>query len=62
VSDLFDRLRTETADWHWQAVKTHCLRGHPLSGENLYVDPKYGHRKCRECRRRWQRIYNRGRG
>lgn len=28
--------------------KTHCLRGHPLSGPNLYRDPK-GRRRCREC-------------
>lgn len=32
------------------AVKTHCRRGHPLSGENLYVRPKGG-RDCMECRR-----------
>jgi HNH endonuclease len=38
---------------------THCLRGHPLEGENIwhYTD-KYGnvHRHCRECERtRWTR-------
>ena len=32
------------------ARKTHCLRGHPLSGANLYVDGR-GHRTCRACRR-----------
>ncbi len=31
--------------------QTHCKRGHPLSGNNLYVDPKTGRRHCRECRR-----------
>ena len=33
--------------------KTHCLRGHPLSGENLYVyvERGYTHRVCRECGR-----------
>lgn len=31
--------------------KTHCLRGHPLSGENLYVPPKRPNRKdCKTCR------------
>lgn len=37
-----------TAD---RARQTHCKRGHPLSGENLYVHPKRGHRHCRECSR-----------
>lgn len=32
------------------AAKTHCLEGHPLSGENLYVPPSGG-RHCHECRR-----------
>jgi hypothetical protein len=31
------------------ARKTHCVNGHPLSGTNLYVDPK-GRRQCRTCR------------
>lgn len=30
--------------------KTHCKHGHPLSGENLYLDAD-GHRSCRRCRR-----------
>ena len=30
--------------------KTHCKRGHPLSGGNLYITPD-GRRLCRECRR-----------
>lgn len=32
------------------ARKTHCLRGHPLSGANLQVNPR-GERICRTCRR-----------
>lgn len=35
---------------HRNKNKTHCLRGHPLSGDNLYVTPK-GERACKECRR-----------
>ena len=43
------------------ARKTHCDNGHPLSGENLFVD-KRGHRQCLTCmkanckaaRRRWR--------
>ena len=32
-----------------QKNKTHCPKGHPYSGENLYVYK--GERYCRECRR-----------
>lgn len=35
---------------HPNAAKTHCKRGHPLSGENLYVQ-KSGARTCKECKR-----------
>lgn len=31
------------------ARKTHCPKGHPYSGENLYVSPK-GYRTCIVCR------------
>jgi len=30
------------------ARKTHCKRGHPFSGSNLYVGPN-GYRNCRKC-------------
>ncbi|MCV0384862.1 MAG: hypothetical protein K5821_00290 [Nitrobacter sp.] len=30
--------------------KTHCYRGHPLSGDNLYIAPKTGKRGCNKCR------------
>lgn len=30
------------------AKKTHCLHGHPLSGENLYLQGR--HRSCKTCR------------
>ena len=36
-----------------QARKTECLRGHPLSGDTLYVHN--GHRLCRECARLFAR-------
>lgn len=33
------------------AQKTHCLRGHPLSGKNVYVPPKKPNsRYCKTCR------------
>jgi hypothetical protein len=38
------------------AAKTSCPKGHPLSGENLYVTP-VGGRDCRECRRVASRNY-----
>jgi hypothetical protein len=30
--------------------KTHCVNGHPLSGDNLYVVPSDGRRQCRTCK------------
>lgn len=32
-----------------RARQTHCIHGHELSGSNLWVDPKSGHRKCKRC-------------
>jgi hypothetical protein len=40
-------------------AKTHCLRGHPLSGENLYVTPDGKHSHCRECKRETKRLQRR---
>jgi len=43
------------------AVKTHCKRGHSLSGRNLYVHMRDGHpvRSCRTCRKDTCREYDR---
>lgn len=38
------------------ARKTHCKRGHPLSGSNLRFDPR-GQRVCRECQRQHRRAH-----
>lgn len=35
----------------WQLNKTHCVRGHPLEGENLRLDLKPGERGCLACHR-----------
>lgn len=35
--------------------RTHCKRGHPFAGENLYVMPNGIHRRCRTCTR-WYRL------
>ena len=32
------------------ARKTHCEHGHPLSGDNLYMQPSTGFRYCRTCK------------
>ncbi len=44
---------------HYLVKRTHCHKGHPLSGDNLYVEKQKGYRHCRQCmkerhRRRWQ--------
>lgn len=39
------------------AAKTHCLRGHPLSGDNL-LTLKSGERRCRICQRERYRKYD----
>jgi len=31
------------------AMTTHCVNGHPLSGDNLRVDRRRGQRCCRAC-------------
>lgn len=36
--------------------KTHCVNGHPLSGENLHITAK-GARRCLECNRQQCREY-----
>ena len=42
------------------AESTHCVAGHPLSGENLYLYRR--ERKCKACRRRrWRERWNRQR-
>lgn len=33
------------------AEQTHCKRGHPLSGDNLYIPPGNPRRCCKECDR-----------
>lgn len=41
----FDAVRNGR---HWQVNKTHCKRGHLLSGDNLRITQR-GHRSCKEC-------------
>lgn len=35
----------------FEKEKTHCIRGHLLQGENLYINKKSLRRQCRECLR-----------
>ena len=37
-------------------VKTHCAKGHPYSGDNLFISTKpngKSQRRCRACSREW---------
>jgi len=43
------RLKPPTGIHSYNGKKTHCLEGHPLSGNNLYV-PKTGYRTCKTCK------------
>lgn len=43
------------------ARKTHCKRGHPLSGDNLYIKPDGSGRNCRACLRSTRSAYQRRR-
>ena len=52
MSDMWGKGRGKTsARILAQKEKTNCSRGHPLSGENLYVTPS-GSRDCRMCIKR----------
>lgn len=39
------------------AQKTHCINGHPLSGDNLILRSNGKWRDCRECKRQKDRRY-----
>lgn len=46
-----------TAPTAINAMKTACIAGHPLSGDNLYVQRSTGKRYCRTCQRRRRDAY-----
>jgi hypothetical protein len=63
ADNLGDMARKGRA-FNGQAAKTHCIHGHPLSGDNLYIyRGKY--RGCKACRKtrdqasERKRLYNR---
>ncbi len=39
-----------------RSLKTHCPKGHPYDGDNLYL-ASVNHRQCRECRRQYWKRY-----
>lgn len=55
-------VNVERGDGGWHnRVKTHCPRGHPYNGANLYVIPSTGSRLCAECQREHKRAYKESR-
>jgi hypothetical protein len=40
-----------TGGAEWNRRKTHCHKGHPYSGSNLYICPTRGTRACKICQR-----------
>lgn len=51
VPQRVNTMRSPIALATINARKTHCKRGHPLSGDNLYR--RNGRRHCRQCRSDW---------
>ena len=39
----------ENASLNGHHFKTHCPRGHEYAGNNLYIQPSNGSRRCRAC-------------
>jgi hypothetical protein len=39
------------------ARKTHCIHGHPLTSDNVYVHPVKGGRQCLICKRERERLH-----
>lgn len=54
-ANLHDSVRNGS---HHNANRTHCPQGHEYTPENTYVYPS-GNRRCRECRRIWNREHYR---
>ncbi len=53
VTRRMNLLRGESPSGQ-NARKSHCGKGHPFSGDNLYIFPN-GDRACRQCRRDWNK-------
>lgn len=51
--NTYDSVRNGS---HINARKTHCKRGHPFAGNNLYVVAKTGKRQCKTCASEAQKV------
>lgn len=51
-----ENIRRGNGGAHW-AAKTHCPKGHPYEGDNVYINPK-GSRECKACRREAQNRFH----
>ena len=49
VAENRERRKTPSGSAHYNGKKTHCKRGHPLSGNNLLLNAKTGARACKAC-------------
>lgn len=62
VTQRVNNLRSPRNPASLNAAKTHCVHGHPLTPENLYIS-RCGHRTCRACtKRRGRQSYLRSLG
>lgn len=57
VAQKLNLLRGNTFNAR-NVAKTHCLQGHPLIGENLYLN-SHGGRHCQACRKRNREAWRR---
>jgi hypothetical protein len=55
----FDHLELVThAENCRRAQRDACRKGHPMTGDNLYIVPRTGERRCRECNAQIQRDFH----
>ena len=52
-----ENLRRGIRPGRYQTAKTHCPKGHPYEGSNLFMDR--GRRHCMTCKRKYQREHAR---
>lgn len=58
VTHKTNLLRSSRTQAHINKNKTHCVRGHPLTGANVYQTPR-GSRQCVPCRVVYKRAWRR---
>lgn len=57
VTSRENTMRSPVAPAAVESRQTHCLRGHALSGPNVYVNPNNRKRFCRTCKSMRSRAY-----